>query len=68
MDFTADGCFALASCEFSGQMVRIDLRTETVDGYVDVGGVPRTSSCLRTDGPSMSPTVSSQASGPAASS
>ena len=41
MDFTTDGRYALASCEFSGQMVRIDLRTETVDGYVDVGGSPQ---------------------------
>jgi DNA-binding beta-propeller fold protein YncE len=41
MDFTADGRYALASCEFSGQMVRIDLRTETVDGYLDVGGSPQ---------------------------
>ena len=41
MDFSADGHFALASCEFSGQMVRIDLRTETVAGYVHVGGSPQ---------------------------
>jgi YVTN family beta-propeller protein len=41
MDFSADGRFALASCEFSGQMVRIDLRTETVAGYVHVGGSPQ---------------------------
>ncbi len=41
MDFSADGRFALASCEFSGQMVRINLRTETVDGYVHVGGSPQ---------------------------
>jgi DNA-binding beta-propeller fold protein YncE len=41
MDFSADGRFALASCEFSGQMVRIDLRTETVTGYVQVGGSPQ---------------------------
>jgi YVTN family beta-propeller protein len=41
MDFSADGSFALASCEFSGQMVRIDLRTESVDGYVHVGGSPQ---------------------------
>jgi DNA-binding beta-propeller fold protein YncE len=41
MDFTADGRYALASCEFSGQMVRIDLRNESVDGYVDVGGSPQ---------------------------
>ena len=41
MDFSADGRFALASCEFSGQMVRIDLRTERVTGYVHVGGSPQ---------------------------
>jgi YVTN family beta-propeller protein len=41
MDFSADGSFALASCEFSGKMVRVDLRTETVAGYVDVGGSPQ---------------------------
>jgi YVTN family beta-propeller protein len=41
MDFSADGRFAIASCEFSGQMVRIDLRTETVSGYLHVGGSPQ---------------------------
>jgi YVTN family beta-propeller protein len=41
MDFSADGRFALASCEFSGQMVRINLKTETVAGYVHVGGSPQ---------------------------
>ena len=41
MDFSADGSFALASCEFSGRMVRIDLRTETVSGYLHVGGSPQ---------------------------
>lgn len=41
MDFSADGSFALASCEFSGQMVKIDLRTETVSGYINVGGSPQ---------------------------
>jgi YVTN family beta-propeller protein len=41
MDFSADGTFALASCEFSGRMVRIDLRTEAVSGYVRVGGSPQ---------------------------
>jgi YVTN family beta-propeller protein len=41
MDFSADGTFALASCEFSGQVVRIDLRTETVSGYLHVGGSPQ---------------------------
>ena len=41
MDFSADGRFALASCEFSGQLVRIDLRSETVTGYLSVGGSPQ---------------------------
>jgi YVTN family beta-propeller protein len=41
MDFSADGSFALVSCEFSGQMVRVDLRTETVAGYLHVGGSPQ---------------------------
>jgi YVTN family beta-propeller protein len=41
MDFSADGSFALVSCEFSAQLVRIDLRTETVSGYVHVGGSPQ---------------------------
>ena len=41
MDFSADGSFALASCEFSGQMVQIDLRTETAERYLDVGGSPQ---------------------------
>jgi YVTN family beta-propeller protein len=41
MDFSADGSFALASCEFSGQMVRIDLRTETPTRYLQVGGSPQ---------------------------
>jgi DNA-binding beta-propeller fold protein YncE len=41
MDFSADGSFALASCEYSGDMVRVDLGTETVAGYVHVGGSPQ---------------------------
>jgi DNA-binding beta-propeller fold protein YncE len=41
MDFSADGTFLIASCEFSGQMVRVNLRTETVSGYVHVGGSPQ---------------------------
>jgi YVTN family beta-propeller protein len=41
IDFSADGTYAFASCEFSAQMVRINLRTETVSGYVHVGGSPQ---------------------------
>lgn len=41
MEFTADGRYALATCEFSGQLVKLDLTTETVVGYVtlDPGGL-----------------------------
>jgi YVTN family beta-propeller protein len=41
MDFSADGTFLLASCEFSGQMVQVDLRTETVQRYIHIGGSPQ---------------------------
>jgi YVTN family beta-propeller protein len=41
MDFSADETFLVASCEFSGQMVRVNLRTETVSGYLQVGGSPQ---------------------------
>jgi DNA-binding beta-propeller fold protein YncE len=34
MDFTADGRFAVASCEFSGKLLRLDVETHTVVGYL----------------------------------
>ena len=30
MDFSADGSFLIASCEFSGQLVKVDLRSDTI--------------------------------------
>ena len=39
-DFTADGKTMIASCEFSGWVVRIDLATLTYSGEVEVGGQP----------------------------
>ena len=39
-DFTADGTTMIASCEFSGWVVRIDLPTLAVTGQVEVGGEP----------------------------
>ena len=30
MDFSADGRYAFASCEFSGEMIEVDLRTQRV--------------------------------------
>jgi YVTN family beta-propeller protein len=39
-DFSADGKTMVASCEFSGWVVRIDLATLTVTGEANVGGQP----------------------------
>jgi DNA-binding beta-propeller fold protein YncE len=36
MDFSADGSYLLASCEFSGQMVEVDVRSERVVGVLDL--------------------------------
>jgi YVTN family beta-propeller protein len=43
LDFTADGRYALASCEFSGQMVEVDIRRERVVKYVPLrsGAMPQ---------------------------
>jgi YVTN family beta-propeller protein len=37
MDFSADGRYLLASCEFSGQMVKVDVRRERVVGTLTLG-------------------------------
>lgn len=34
MDFTADGRFAVASCEFSGKLLRLDVATHRITGYL----------------------------------
>ncbi len=39
-EFTADGKTMVASCEFSGFLVRIDLDTMEITGELDVGGKP----------------------------
>jgi DNA-binding beta-propeller fold protein YncE len=36
MDFSSDGSYALASCEFSGQVVKVDVRRERVVGVLDL--------------------------------
>ncbi len=41
LDFSADGSFLVASCEFSGRLVRVDLRRQQVTGYLQVGGSPQ---------------------------
>jgi YVTN family beta-propeller protein len=37
-DFSADGSFAIFSCEFSGKMVKIDMATQSVAGYLSIPG------------------------------
>jgi YVTN family beta-propeller protein len=39
-DFTADGKEMLLSCEFSGQLLRVDLTTMEMTGTLTVGGSP----------------------------
>ncbi len=39
-DFTPDGRTMLASCEFSGWVVRVDLTTFQITGELEVGGEP----------------------------
>jgi len=45
MDFAADGRYLIASCEFSGQLVKVDVRSERVLGVLDLpdgrGGMPQ---------------------------
>ena len=37
-DFSADGTYAIFSCEFSGKMVKVDLATKSVVGYLSIPG------------------------------
>lgn len=37
MDFTADGRFAIASCEFSGRLAKVDIAAQKLVGYLDLG-------------------------------
>src|SRR5437588_592337 len=58
MDFTADGRYALASCEFSGRTIVVDLARETVVKTIELapGAMPQESSSRPTGAPSTSPT------------
>jgi YVTN family beta-propeller protein len=38
IDFAANGAYLIATCEFSGRLVRVDLHTLKVDGYLDLPG------------------------------
>ncbi|HEY5320191.1 MAG TPA: hypothetical protein VIJ76_04870 [Galbitalea sp.] len=37
-DFSADGSYAVFSCEFSGKLVKVDLATKSVVGYLTLPG------------------------------
>ena len=43
MDFSADGRFLIATCEFSGQLIKVDVRSEKVVGLITLpgGGIPQ---------------------------
>lgn len=43
MDFAADGSYAIASCEFSGHLVKVDVRREQVVGVLQLqpGSMPQ---------------------------
>jgi DNA-binding beta-propeller fold protein YncE len=36
MDFSADGTYAIASCEFSGQMIKVDVQRQRVVGVLNL--------------------------------
>ncbi len=38
IDFAANGAYLIATCEFAGRLVRVDLHTLTVDGYLNLPG------------------------------
>jgi YVTN family beta-propeller protein len=38
VDFAADGAYLIATCEYAGRLVRVDLHTLKVAGYLDLPG------------------------------
>ncbi|MDQ1478681.1 MAG: hypothetical protein QOE62_3910 [Actinomycetota bacterium] len=38
LDFSADGTYLIASCEFAGRLVKIDLPSRRIVGYLDMAG------------------------------
>ncbi len=41
MDFSADGRYLIAACEFSGEILKIDVEKREVIGQLHVGGMPQ---------------------------
>lgn len=40
LDFSADGSYLIASTEFSGELVRVDVKAMTITGELKIGGQP----------------------------
>lgn len=41
MDFTADGIYAIATCEFSGKLIKFDVKNHKILGYLNLAKNPR---------------------------
>jgi YVTN family beta-propeller protein len=41
IDFAADLSYLIATCEFSGQLLKLDLKTRRIVGYLSIGGMPQ---------------------------
>ena len=47
IDFSADGSYFIATCEFGGALVKVDTAQQKVIGYLHIGGCRRTSRSTR---------------------
>ncbi len=41
VDFSADGAYFIATCEFDGHLVKVDTASHRVLGYLAIGGMPQ---------------------------
>ncbi len=41
IDFSADGSYFIATCEFGGALVKVDTAQQKVLGYLNIGGMPQ---------------------------
>jgi YVTN family beta-propeller protein len=41
IDFSADGTYFIATCEFSSKLVKVDVRSQSVMGYLTLSGSPQ---------------------------
>jgi YVTN family beta-propeller protein len=41
VDFSADGSYFIATCEFGGALVKVDTQKQQVLGYLQIGGMPQ---------------------------